>query len=307
VDYGPKIAAEARQGLQRLEQLKQQERAEAIAEIAHQPGNEELGVLVLEAIPPEDKAEAAKPFAEVMKLDPYSARLILPSRGWRLYRSGSLAELQVYTQELQAANIPLFWLPLAKIKEIRVAQVRFFSDADPQAIVAYTEGDPHHSDEAQTITFDWSEVSQRVEGLIPIFEEVVELDSKRKIKRREEVQDHAQFCDLHLPSRNLILRCYAGGYQFHQGITLDTSENLPTSIDGETSYAHWRQFNTFLHRYLPDVPVWTDFATFGDTAVDHPEILERVESHIYLFRRQESLWDAAFHLYSSLIFWKDLI
>ena len=81
-----KIVTLARQGLQRLQEMELEERQRAISQATSQPNNTELGVLVLEPLSNEMKTEASRKFAQIMQLDPYTARLILPSRGWRLYR-----------------------------------------------------------------------------------------------------------------------------------------------------------------------------------------------------------------------------
>jgi hypothetical protein len=61
----------------------------------------------------------------------------------------------------------------------------------------------------------------------------------------------------------------------------------------------------FFNRQLPQTPVWSDFTTFAETAMDFKEMLGHLPSHINLFRREETLWDPAFQLYSGLVFVKD--
>jgi hypothetical protein len=299
IDHGRKIATEARLGLQRLETLRQEQRQQALAEASTMPGSQETGVLVLEAIPPEAKAEAAKNFARIMKLEPYVTRLLLPSRGWRLYRSGPLSEMQVYGQELREAGIPVFWLPLADLQQIEVLEVSHFEAVTPKALTMCSH---KQKPEPFGFEFDWSEVSQRVTGLVPIFELVVDQDRQRKIQRKEQIQDHAQFCDLHLPTRNTILRIYHGAYQFNQGISMIPINAPGKAIDQGTSWAHWKGLESLFDRYLPSTPVWSDFTPFGESVVEHTDFLDRIDPHIKLFRRQESYWDQAFQLYSSLIF-----
>jgi len=79
-----KIALQARQGLERLEQAAKARRQEAIAQATAAPGNTEAGFLVLETIRPEAKQAAVQRFAQIMKLDPYTARIHLSHRGWKL-------------------------------------------------------------------------------------------------------------------------------------------------------------------------------------------------------------------------------
>ena len=301
-DNGPKITLEARQGLQRLEALRKEQRQQAIAKAIAEPANTELGVLILEPLVAEAKFQAAQNFARVMKIDTYAARLLIPSRGWRLYRSGRVGELNVYGQELQAVGIPLFWFSLVQIQQVQVFQVCYFESVAAQVKVSCA------IDSAQAgpipFTFEWTEITQRVEGLLPIFEEVVDRDPRGKLQRKQKTQDHAQFCDLHLPSRNCILRIYDSAYQFNQGISLISAPSQLTHSSQGTSWANWKNLMEMLNLYLPNTPVWSDFTSFAETAIEHTELLDHVNSHINLFRRTDSYWDPAFHLYSCLVFLK---
>lgn len=295
----PKLALEARQGLQRLAQQQQaqqqQQAAQRQAQVAAttaQPGQTEPGVLILEPVPPEAKAAIAPAFASIMQIEPYSARLLLPSRGWRLYRTGSVGELQVYGQDLKAAGIPVFWQALNEIKNIKVHQVCYFETLEDPVRVRVKAAHSHES--SQSMTFKWSDVFQSVTGQLPIFETVVDLDARGVLQRKEKTQDYAQFCDLHLPSG--ILRFYDEAYQFNQGVPL-----ADESVAG-TSWGNWRGLTALWQRSLPQKPCWSEFSTFADTAIDHPDLLERVDPHINLFRRADSTWDQMFHLYSSLAY-----
>lgn len=289
-DYGPKITQAARRGLKQIQDheqaVRQDKRNQAIAD----PEQTQTGVLVLEALPPETKAEAALKFSKIMQVEPYTARMLIPSRGWRLYRIGAIGELMMYGQELQAAGIPSFWTTLAQVQTLQVHQVCYFNSLQPSPEVVISD---HHAQQTHSFCFDWSKVTQRVEGLVPIFEEVVDRDPRGKLQRKEKTQDHAQFCDLHLPHQNCILRFYDAAYQFNQGIPL-------TEVDRETSWANWRGLTTLLSQNLPHTTLCTDFTAFADTAVEQLELLGEFESYINLLRREDSKWDQAFHLYSSL-------
>jgi len=52
------------------------------------------GVLILDVLAPEQRQLAAQRFGRIVNLDAYSARMLLPSRGWRLYRMGAISELK---------------------------------------------------------------------------------------------------------------------------------------------------------------------------------------------------------------------
>jgi len=294
-----KISSQARQGLQRLAELRQAQQQQAIAEATAHPQTTELGVLVLSPIPAAAKAEAAQQFAQIMQIDPYLARMLLPSRGWRLYRTGAIGELQVYGQQLQAAGIPSFWRSLASIAQIPVIQVRSIESAGAQiTIVSEPAGNPGGS-----FTFAALDVTQRVEGRLPIFESVVDLDPHGKLQRKSKTQDHAQICDLHLGQRGCILRFHDSGYQFHQGLDLTPSPGPPTdSLKQQTAWANWQGLLHFLNQRFPECPIWTEFEIFAATALDHPHLLRQLSPQINLFRRSASDWDPAFHLYSALVF-----
>ncbi len=295
---GPKITQLARQGLQRIQDLRQAQQQQAIATTTEVPENTELGVLILEPLPPAAKAQVAQQFAQIMQIDPYTARMLIPSRGWRLYRTGSVEELQGYGQQLQAAGVPAFWRSLTLTEQIQVLQVRYIESAAAQiTVVCETQAN-------QTVSFSFAntEVHQQVNGLLPIFEDVVDLDARGKLQRKSKTQDHAQICDLHLPQKNCLLRFYDSGYQFQQGINLAPNSGAEDFLDQRTSWTNWQHLSQFLAQQLAQVQIWQDFQAFAETAIDHSDLLNQVNPQINLFRRSASHWDPAFHLYSCLIF-----
>ncbi len=289
-----KILNQARQGLQRLEEIKQEAKQRAISQATSEPNHNELGVLVLEPLNNEIKAVAAKNFAQIMQIDPYTARLVLPSRAWRLYRLGQVGELKYYGTQLQQAGISCFWVRIGQIQEIQVFQVKYFAQSSSKPTVVCA----NHSNQLGSLSFDWSEVTARVMGLLPIFEQVVDVNVRRQLERKTKTQDYAQFCDLHLPSRRCILRIYDNGYEFKQGIEIahPASQN--------TIRINWNSFLKWIEQQIPQVKVWSDFNLFADTVLDQKETLDKIPPHITLFRREKTNWDAAFHLYSSLVFVK---
>jgi hypothetical protein len=60
----------------------------------------------------------------------------------------------------------------------------------------------------------------------------------------------------------------------------------------------------YLDKKMPNTLRWGDFTPFGESAIAFPQMLRRITSHIDLKRRYETCWDAAFQLYSGLIFFK---
>ena len=307
----PKIMSQARQGLGRVEAMEKEQRRQALAEAKADPNSGELGLFVLEPINPEVKQVAAQKFARIMQIDAYTARLQLPTRGWRLYRTGQMGDLQFYVSSLRGASIPCFAVPLIKIQSLNVFRVNYFSDSDsdsrtPQctAVCQNSEG------QLGSLSFSWTEVAQRVEGLLPLFDEVVNWDANRQLQRKTQILDYVPFCDLHLPQRNSILRLCDRNYQFQQGIVLSPLPNTPKLLQPSlphqtTSRKNWTNLLAFLNRHLPKTPVWSDFTSFAETALDYREMLGHVASHIDLFRREETPWDPAFQLYSGLVFFKN--
>jgi tetratricopeptide (TPR) repeat protein len=303
----PKVMAQARQGLGRLEAVAQEKRRQALAEATAEPNSSELGVLVLEPISSEGRQATAQRFARIIQIDPYTARLQLPTRGWRLYRTGPVGELNFYVSSLRQADIPCFSASLVDIHHINVFNINYFSESSntPQVTVVCENGEG----QLGTLTFNWSEVTQRVEGLLPLFDEVVDLDARRKLQRKTQTLDYVQFCDLHLLERNTILRLCDRNYQFQQGIAFAPASlqdqygelTAPVLHQG-TTRSNWNNLLDFLNRQLPQCPVWSDFTTFAETALDFKEMLGHLPSYIDLFRREDTLWDPAFQLYSGLIF-----
>jgi hypothetical protein len=300
----PKITLAARQGLERLKMQRTQSRKEALAEAIADPVKTEIGVLVLAPIPSAQKTEAAQAIAQMMNLEPYSARMLLPSRGIRLYRVGAVGELEFYGQQLKDKGIPLFWLPISQLKTVRVYPVRYFESIEEMIQVSIEPADT--DSKQQSIQFAWSDIAARIEGQIPIFEEVLDRDARGKLLRKEQTQDYANFCDLHLPKQNCILRFSDAVYQFNRGVRLNVQTALNQPLKHSTAWANWRQLSGLLSQKLPQQPVYSDFESFAETALDHPELLSKLTAHIDLFRREESDWDPAFQLYSTLLFLKPL-
>lgn len=99
---------------------------------------------------------------------------------------------------------------IAQIKQIQVYQVKYFSEwpSKPRVFCQNSKNQPG------SINFDWSEVTASVVGLLPVFEQVVDVNVHGKLEPKTETQDYANFCDLHLPRRNSTLRIYDNGYKF---------------------------------------------------------------------------------------------
>ena len=289
-----KIITQARQGLQRLQDIEEEQRKAAIVQATSDPNNQETAILILEPIANELKKEAAQKLAQIIKVDPYTARLSLPSRGWRLYRSGALGELKFYGEQLYNAGIPCFWTTLTAIQKIEVFQVHYFKEIAGKVTVVCENQD----NQLGSLEFKWSEITAQVRGLLPIFEEVIDFNARGQLKRKTQTQDYFHFCDLHLPNRNCILRLYDNGYKFHKGVAI-----FPKSSQN-TIRINWNHLLDYLNSNLTQVKIWSEFTNFGQTILDQIEVLQHITSHINLVRKENSNWDCAFHLYSCLIFVK---
>lgn len=306
----PKIMSQARQGLGRLEKIEQEQRQKALAEATADPNSGEVGVLILEPINAELKTEAAQKFARVMKMDAYTARLQIPVRGWRLYRTGQVGELNFYVSSLRNASIPCFSATLSDIKKINVFSVHYFAEGSQgsQATVVCQNA----QGQMGSLTFHWSEVTQRVEGLLPLFDEVVDRGPRGKLERKTQILDYVLVSDLHLPGRNSILRLCDRNYQFQQGMAFSQNplqgqhpQRQVPSPQQTTTRTSWNHLLDLLNQKLPQIPISSEFKTFAETAMDFREMLGHLPSHIDLFRREETFWDPAFQLYSGLTFVKN--
>jgi hypothetical protein len=144
-----------------------------------------------------------------------------------------------------------------------------------------------------------------VEGLLPIFEEVFDTDVRRKLQHKTQILDYVQFCDLHLPGRNTILRLCDRHYQFEQGLAIaqknEEIQNQRSPLQ-TTTRKKWNDLLHFLNDQLPEKPVWSEFTAFAETGLDKIEMLGDFLSHINLSPQEETSWDKAFELYSGAVF-----
>lgn len=283
-----KLVSQARQGLQRLASLEQTRRQQAIAQATAQPGSQDPGFLILEAVMGETRTEVAKRFAQLINTDAYTARGMLPSRGWRLYRAGAMGELAVFGQELRKAGIPAFWVSLAELQSIQVFQVNYFQALQPKAAVVCQ----NQMNQVGVLSFGWAEVKQRVEGLLPLFSQVVDLGYRDRLEWKEHIEDYAHFYDLHLPERRSILRLHDGKYDFRQGITAQRQH--------DTIRQHWNELIAVVNQWIPSTPVQSDFTIFSESTGDFATPIGRLPSHVFLSRSSDCYLDSAFHLYSCL-------
>ena len=290
-----KLLLQIREALRQLETIESESEQSAIAQALAQPGGKDTAVFILSALPSEEKQQAAQLLAKTFSIDPYNARLQIPSRGWRLFRIGEKGELSYYSEALQKKNIPCFCAPLNALDSLNVIQVQYFRTEGNQVTARCI------NDKGQegTLAFQWSDIQQQVQGRVPIFEEITTKDKRGKVVRKTETLDYVQFCDLHLFQKQTILRLCDQKYQFQQSAPL--TDNIQK---GETITRNWLQLLNYLEEQMPNLQRWGDFTPFGESAIAFPQMLKRITSYIDLKRRYETSWDAAFQLYSGLLFFK---
>ncbi len=289
-----KLLSKARQGIHRLQQAEKEQKQTPPSQAKQ--GEDELGVFVLGAVPNEQKKQAAQTLAKILQIDAYNARLKLPSRGLRLAQIGAIAQLNAYRQQLEEAEIPCFCCPLNRLNSLHVFQVQYIHSQQDKAMARCWNSRGQEG----KLSFQWSEIQRRVQGRVPIFEKVFTPKGKNKFEWKSDILDYVQFCDLHLPKRKAILRLCDQQYQFRASSSLSS-----TFKQGETLNQSWMRLMQYLDEQLPNATLWRDFVPFGESAIAFPHLLRRIPSQITLKQQQETVWDCAFQLYSSLIFFKE--
>jgi Tetratricopeptide repeat len=295
----PKLALQARQGLQRLqESVVTQQRVELAESQAAHPNADAPGLLVLESIPAAARQSAALHMAKVMQLDAYTARMQIPNRGWRLYRTGNLGEMQFYGEQIRSGNIPAFWASTTAIKAIPVFAVQSFQAMRPQGVVVCT----NPAGAVEEVEFAWSEVTQRVDGSLPVRERVVAIDVLRDRadgrNGKEETADYLRVTDLHLPGRNCILRLCDRTYDYPRGVELTAVGRL----DHYSTRMQWNALMDLIQQQTPSMPIWQDFSPFAELVMDFPGLLQQLKPALQVYEQPDSLWPGAFHLYSGLAY-----
>jgi hypothetical protein len=294
----------ARQGIQRVQAQEQQEHQEAIEAALAGEGQQEMSCLVLEPIDNAQKAQVMGEFGRLMHLDPYTARLHLPSRIWRLYRTGPLGELTVYQQSLVRIGVPAFCIALSTIESVPVLSIQSLQITGKKLIVQIQNSQAQNTQaQSETIALDSSEIQQWVEGLLPLFEQVVDQGPWRKVIHKEKIQDYAHLIDLHCPERGVILRLCDRNYEFPsqtEGHSKSAKQRPKTSLENLTHHQRWHTIVSSLMDFLPHLSKRSTFQLFAEAAFDQDLFLQRISPHIDLLRQEDSPWDPAFHLYSIL-------
>lgn len=319
-----KIISQARQGIQRIEAREREQREAAIAQASQATDSTALGCLILEPLDSTAKEKAIPAFARLMQLEPYSARLLLPSRHWRFYRTGPMALLGVYVQDLADIGVPAFCLSLTDIARYEVIPASHLDITGEQLILqpiapakpALADPSQSISDSPPPLSFPRSAVTQIIEGALPLFELVLDtglkqgrLGPQRVPMRKEVVKDYAKVLDLHLPSQGKIVRICDRNYTYPQTNSSSIEQRYATIPQRwQRQLSQWQaQFPQ--SQVLPWHPIKA-FQAFSDSALEQQEFLKQIDPHLRISgaatmtnRAEEELWDPAFHLYSCLRLW----
>lgn len=298
----PKLIKLIRDSLERIVQFnrekketERQKKEIVIQELKNSENGEDLAVLILQPVTIEKKKELAISLAKIMDIDNYSAMLQIPTRSLKLYKTGNFGELNYYQSQLSTAGIPCFCQGVNKIASIKVYQVKHIINEEENQVNILCEDDEEIE---KIVNLSWKDINNKIEAIIPIFEKTLHFDARGKVIKKPSILDYAKFFDLHLITKNLILRFSDYFYEFDQGLNI-TKED-------KTAKEKWAKIVNFLNTKIVDKPLWSDFSLFAEGATHFPEMLKQINAHIQLFRREESLWDEAFQLYSGLIFLSSL-
>lgn len=289
------VWAEARQGLRQIEEdefKRRQQRAKEIAESSPEQG---LGFLALLPVPPENvslRSRAVERLARILRTDLYTAKFKLPTRHLKIIRLGAIAELQAHGEELQQAQIPAVWISKQAIEQIPLKQVRYFEVLGLGEVRAI-----HHQGDTR---FALAEVSARVEGVLPTYGNVFDLNAKYQIIRREQMLDRVRICDFHLPQRQLILRFHDSNYQFSQGVQVPVSQPLPNLKP--TVHQRWQALMTWFASAMPHSRIYDHFSHFQDMLMMYPDFVKEITPRIELCRPKPQLVDNCFEIYSATLF-----
>ncbi|MGF1568423.1 MAG: tetratricopeptide repeat protein [Nodosilinea sp.] len=295
------VLGQAREGVQRVSDRLAQRREHDLTAAKNRPGAAGAAVLILQPVVGESRLTGAAGLAKVLHIDPYTARMRLPSQHWRLLRTGTAGELQYLCEQLKIQQVPAFWARIEHIKQIPVFRVQAIQAFAAQITLVCQNSVGQRG----SLAFHGADVSQWIVGQLPIYESVVDLDPRGKLKRRETTQDYAEVIDLHLKGRGCILRLCDRTYRYRESATPATIEaESPQAGAALVATTAWKALKAYFQGAI-GLPPKTDFTGFGAGALDLMELLPFFEPHIDLARELPSPWDSAFHLYSGLRFLAD--
>ena len=283
---GSRVMTQARAGIARIQAQQKAQKARALSEARQASGGEAVSLLAIAPPSPEQQKAAIANLSQVFSLDAYTARMKLPAQGIRLYRTGPYGELSYFARSL--SEIPTLITKVKDIQRLQTFQICYFEaiSSQPTVVCKSSEG------QIGKITFDWREVTQRVSGQLPIFEQVIDLGHWGRTVHKEKVQDYVQVVDLHLPKRKIVLRLCDRLYHYTEGVALADASEVNSRI----------KWNNLLQQLssATNSPHQKEFTRFSKDALEFISILPTIEPCLDIDRRAPSHWDQAFHLYSSI-------
>ncbi len=104
-----------------------------------------------------------------------------------------------------------------------------------------------------SFTFDWSEVTARVVGLLPIFEEVVDVTSAGNWKGKPKHKTMPSFVIYTYMVDVVFCDLMINSYEFQQGV-----EIIPQASQN-TIRINWNSLLSWVDQQLPQVKIWSDF------------------------------------------------
>ncbi|MFQ4137623.1 tetratricopeptide repeat protein [Nodosilinea sp. PGN35] len=289
-----KVLSQARDGVQRMRDRLAQRREHDLSAAKQQPGALAAAVLALEPVTGDRREAAANGLARTMQIDAYTARTRLSSRHWRLLRVGPAGETQYFCEQLKAEGTPARWVTIDQVKGLATFRVQAIRAVEPDLTVICV----NDAGQKGTIQLAWGDITQWVVGQLPIYESVVDLDARGKLKRKDTTQDYGEVIDWHLHGRGCVLRLCDRTYKYREATPLPPAAAVPSPLIAATA---WKAMKSYFEDCITPGPI-TDFSGFGESALDLMDLLPPFDSQVDLGRSLPSPWDRAFHLYSSLRF-----
>jgi hypothetical protein len=314
----PRLSRQLRLALEQLQAKSLADRQAQIAAALDSPEAKTLGCLVLKPLDRDQRDRVGPEFARLMRLDPYTAKLLLPGRGWRFYRTGPIAELQFYVEAFAKLGLPAFCHDVRSLKQLEilhVEQIQWGEGGEPHRVIgriqppqSETTGLADSSGQLGHLLFKSRDVSRRIVTQLPIHQSVPDLDSRGRRVRTVQVQDYAQCCDLILADRRCILRLCDRSYDFqglaNQGLAHQAHNgNSPAPM---TLREKWLGVTQDLDRHLHQVQDDRAMGIFAETAADFETFLEQIKPQLAFLRRDEDQKaDRIYDLYSRLSLLQD--
>lgn len=305
----PRLSRQVRLALEQLQAKGLADRQATIAAALSSPEAKTLGCLILKPLDRDHRDRILPDFARLLRLDPYTARLHLSSRGWRFYRTGPIAELQFYVDAFAKLDLPAFChdvRALQRLEILHVEQLQWGNQGESHRVLGRIQpssGDPGDSPDSAGqlghLLFKSREISRCIITQLPVHQTVPDLDSRGRRVRTVQVQDYAQCCDLILADRRCIVRLCDRTYDF-QGMLSQAADVVP----GHrilTLREKWLGVMQDLDRYLPGVPTDRSLGIFAETAADFGPFLDHIKPQIAFGRRDaDQRADRIYDLYSRL-------